>query len=153
MCSSDLSEVLLEQLNDALGVTEVVLLKLINLVESFLKGLVGELAGGLMVLHDFVVEDREVQGETELDGVAGRQRDLVSLVVGLECLLLNLLQIVTLGILGNVAEVITDHLDEKGFWLTTTLLVEDLLVDHVDDVLAILVKFGFNLTLVVGKSF
>ncbi len=92
-------EVLLEQFDDALGVTEVVLFKLVNLVERFLEGLVSELASSLMILHDFVVEDGEVQGEAELDGVARRQSDLVGLVVSLECLLLNLLQIVTLGIL------------------------------------------------------
>ena len=147
------SEVLLEQFDDALGVTEVVFFKLVNLVESFLEGFVSELTGGLVVLHDFVVEDGEVQGETELDGVAGRKCNLVGLVVSLECFLLNLFQIVTLGILRNVAEVVTDHLDEKGFWFSTARFVEDLLVDHVDDVLTILVKFGLNLALVVGESF
>ena len=83
------SEVLLEQFDDALGVTEVVLFKLVNLVESFLEGLVSELACSLVVLHDFVVEDGEVQGETELDGVAGRKCNLIGLVVSLKSVLLD----------------------------------------------------------------
>ena len=39
-------QVLLEELNDALGVAEVILFELVNLVESILEGLVGEAAGG-----------------------------------------------------------------------------------------------------------
>ena len=63
-------QVLLEELDDALGVTEVVLLKLVNLVESILEGLISKFASSLVVLHDFVVEDGEVKGKTELDWVA-----------------------------------------------------------------------------------
>ena len=52
--------------------------------------LVSELAGSLVVLHHLVVEDGEVKGETELDGVAWGKRDLVGLVVGFESVLLHL---------------------------------------------------------------
>ena len=82
-------QVLLEELNDALGITEVVLLELINLVESGLESEVSELAGLLVVLHDLVVEHGEVEGKAELDGVAWGKRDLIGLVVSLEGLLLN----------------------------------------------------------------
>ena len=59
-----------QKFNNALCVTEVVLLlKLFNLVESILESLVSEVASSLVALHDFVVEDREVKGKTELDGV------------------------------------------------------------------------------------
>jgi len=83
------SEVLFEELDDALGITEVVLLELINLVESGLESEVSELAGLLVVLHDLVVEHGEVEGKAELDGVAWGKRDLIGLVVSLEGLLLN----------------------------------------------------------------
>ena len=68
-----------------------------------MEGLVSKLASSLVVLHDFVVEDREVEGEAELDRVAGRKRDLVCLLVGLEGILLDGLELVTLGVLSDVA--------------------------------------------------
>ena len=82
-------KVFLEELDDALGVTEVVLLELVDLVERVLEGGVSELAGDLVVLHDLVVEHGEVEGKAELDGVAWGKRDLIGLVVSLEGLLLN----------------------------------------------------------------
>ena len=54
------SQVLLEELDDALGVTEVILLELIDLVQSVLQGGVCELTGLGVVLQHLVVEDAEV---------------------------------------------------------------------------------------------
>ncbi len=51
------SKVLLEELDDALGVTEVILLELVDFVKCILESLVGKFASGLVVLHNFVVED------------------------------------------------------------------------------------------------
>lgn len=67
-----------------------------------------------MVLHDFIVEHREVQGEAQLDGVAWRQSDLVGLFVSLQSVLLNLLKEVSFRILSDVAVIVTDHLNEEG---------------------------------------
>jgi hypothetical protein len=50
------SEVLLEEFDDALGISEVVFFKLVNLVEGILQCLVSEVASGFVVLHHFVVE-------------------------------------------------------------------------------------------------
>merc|ERR1711957_163778 len=136
------SEVLLEELNDGLGITEVVFLELVNFVEGILEGLVGEVAGGLVVLHGLVMEDGEVKGETELDGVARGEGDAVGLVVGGKGLLLNLLEVVTLGVLGDVTVVVSDHLDEESLGLSVTGLGEDLVVDHVDDSLAVTLELG-----------
>ena len=111
-------QVLLKEFNNALGITEVILLKLVNLIESILEGLVSELTGSLVVLHNFVVEDGEVKGEAELDGIAWGQLDLVSLVVSLKSLLLNLFHEVTFGVFSDVAVVITDHLDEESLGFT-----------------------------------
>ena len=145
-------QVLLEELDDALGVTEVILLKLVNLVESILEGLVGKLAGGLVVLHHFVVEDGEVQSETELDWVAWWEGDGVSLVVGLEGVLLDLLHELALGVLGDVSVVVTDHLDEESLWLAVAGLGEDLLVDHLDDHLAVSGQLVLDGGLVGGEG-
>merc|ERR1719263_2445684 len=91
------SELLLEELNDRFCITEVVLLEFVNFVEGILEGLVGKIASGLVVLHGFVIEDREVKSKSELDGVARGEVDAVCLVVGLEGILLNFLEVVTLG--------------------------------------------------------
>ena len=40
------SQVLLEELDDALGVTEIVFLEFVNLVQSILESAISELAGG-----------------------------------------------------------------------------------------------------------
>ena len=42
-----------------------------------------------MVFHDFVVEDREIEGKTEFDWVAWWKCDLVSFLVALKSLVLD----------------------------------------------------------------
>jgi len=66
-------QVLLEELNDALGVTEFAFFELINPFECGLEGVIGQLACFAVILHHLVVEDREVKSESKLDGVAGGQ--------------------------------------------------------------------------------
>jgi hypothetical protein len=95
-----------------------------------LESLVGKLARGLVVLHHFVVEHREVEGKSEFDGVARGQLNLVSLLVGGQGFLLHFLELVALGVLGDVAVVITDHLDEEGLGLVNAVLGEHLSLDH-----------------------
>ena len=63
------SQVLLEKLDDALSIAEVILLELVNLVEGRLEGIVGKLTGFGVVLQHLIVEDREVEGQTKPDGV------------------------------------------------------------------------------------
>jgi len=55
------SQVLLEQLNDALGVTEVVFFEFVDLVKCLLERAIGQVARSLVVLHHFVVKHREVK--------------------------------------------------------------------------------------------
>ena len=50
-------QVLLEKFNDTLCITEVILFELVDLVKSILESAISELASGLVVLHDLVVED------------------------------------------------------------------------------------------------
>ena len=146
-------QVLLEELDDALGVTEIVFLEFVNLVQSVLESAISELAGGRVVLHDFVVEDREVKSKSKLDGVAGWEGNLVSFFISLECILLNLLELGTLSVFGDVAVVVTDHLHEEGLRLTIAGLSKDLVVNHVHNLLAIVGQLLLNFSLVAGKCF
>ena len=133
------SQVLLEKLDDALGVTEVVLLKLVDLVEGRLQGVVGKLASRRVVLKHFVVEDRKVQGEAELDRVARCQINPVSLFVGRLGLGLGVFERAIFSVLSDVAVVVTNHLDEECLCLGRDVrLAQDEAVDHVDDFLAVI---------------
>ena len=82
-------EVLLEELDDALGIAEVVLLKLIDLVEGLLKSIISEFTCFRMILEHFVVEHGEIESEAKLNGVAGGKIDIVSLLISLLGPLLN----------------------------------------------------------------
>ena len=85
-------QVFLKELNDALGVTEVILLELVDLLESILESLISKLTSGLVVFHNFVVEDGEVKGKTKLDWVAWWEGDLIGFFVGFESFLLDILK-------------------------------------------------------------
>ena len=145
-------QVLLKELDDALGITEVVFLELVDLVEGFLEGVVSELAGNLVVLHHFIVEHREVQGQAELDGVAWGECNLVGLFVGVEGLLLDLFEQISLCVFGNVAVIVADHLNEECLGLTLALFLKNLGGDHVDDALAIGDELGLDALLVVCEG-
>jgi hypothetical protein len=145
-------QILLEELNDTLGITEVVLLELVDFVEGLLESLVGEIAGDLVILHDLIVEDREVKGKAELDGVARGERNLVGFLVGLESVLLDGLEEGICRVLSDVAVVVTDHLDEEGLGLTLAGLFKHLFRDAIDDALAVCGELGLDGFLVEGKS-
>ena len=55
-------QVLFEELNNTLGVAEVILFELVDFVEGLLECLISEITSSLVVLHDLVVENREVKG-------------------------------------------------------------------------------------------
>ena len=144
-------QVFLEELDDALGVTEVILLELVNLVERILEGLVGERDGFLGVLLGLVVEHGEVEGESELDGIAGGKGNVHGLLVGLEGRVLGGVEVGALGVLSLVAVVVANHLHEEALGLAFAGLAEDVLVDHVNDTLTVLHQFLLDDGLVSGE--
>ena len=64
-------EVLLEKLDDGLGISECLLVNIVDLFKSVRKSLFTELTGLLVVVHDLVVEHGEVQSKTQSNWVAG----------------------------------------------------------------------------------
>jgi len=143
-------EVLLEELNDGLGISEGLLVNVIDLLESVREGLLSELAGLLVVVHDLVVEDREVEGETKSNWVAGVEAlgaGLSELVV-LEGAIFDGLKLVGIGTLGDVPVVVSDHLVEEGLGLVGGGDLHALVLDVLDDGHALLVKLTLDLLLV-----
>ena len=65
-------EVLLEELDDGLGIFQVVPLKLVDLAEVLLESVFNDFARFCAIIEHVFVEHREVEGEAELDGVASR---------------------------------------------------------------------------------
>ena len=107
-------EVLLEEFNDALGVTEVFFFELIDLIKGFLQSFISEITCRLVIFHDFVMEDREVKGKTELDWVARLHSNTVGFIVSFKGFLFDFLKLSILGILSDVTVVVTHHFDEES---------------------------------------
>ena len=105
-----------------------------------------------MILEHFVVEHGEVESEAELNRVAGGKVDSVSLLISLLGLLLDRLKKFVLGVLSNVAVVISYHLDEECFGLLRAVGVKDAVVDHIDDLLAVTLELALDLSLVGEES-
>merc|ERR1712038_688657 len=130
-------EVLLEKFDDALSVAEVFFFELINLIEGFLQSLISKIAGGLMVLHDFVVEDREVKCKTKLDWVAGLHSNTVGFIVSFESFLFDFFKLSVLGILSNVTVVVTHHFDEESFCLSVARFGQNFILDDFNDLFTV----------------
>jgi hypothetical protein len=105
-----------------------------------------------VVLHDFVVEDGEVESESELDWVARWECDLISLLVSFESLGLDLLKLLSSCVLRDVAIVVSHHLDEESLGLSITSLVKNLGVDHFNDSFTVSSELVLNAGLVVSES-
>lgn len=89
---------------------------------GIVKRLLGQMAGLVRRVENLVVEDREVEGKAQADGVGRGELGLGNLggrLVGLEGLVGRVLALVANGELGEVAVVVTlpaTLLDPKGGW-------------------------------------
>jgi len=119
-------KVFLEELDDALSIAEVIFFKLVDLLEGLFKGDVSKLTGSSVIFHHLVVEDREVEGESKLDRVACSKRDIVCLLVRFEGLMLHLFKLCILGVLSNVAIVVTNHLHKESLSFSLAFAVHHL---------------------------
>lgn len=94
------------------------------------------------------MENGEVEGQTQLGGVARRQIACTGILVSLERLCLGFFEHGSLGVLRDVAIVVTDHLGEEGFGFALARLAQHLGIDDADDPLAVVDQLVFNLVLV-----
>jgi len=147
-------KVLLEELDDGLGISEGLFIDVIDLLEGLGKSLLAELASLLVVVHNLVVEHGEVESETKSDGVACVELlgENVSLLVTLLSALLDGGEVVTLGGLRNISVVVTDHLLEEGLGLVIGGELEAVVTNDADNSEADVVKLLFDLLLVGLES-
>ncbi len=69
-------EVVAQELHDEGAVAVRLLRERVELGDRVVEGLLGQVAGAVGRVEDLVVEDREVEGQTQADGVGGGQLGL-----------------------------------------------------------------------------
>ena len=67
------AEVLLKEFNDGLGISESLLIDIIDVLKCLAQSLLTEFACFLVIAHHFVLEYGEVEGETKSNWVTGIQ--------------------------------------------------------------------------------
>jgi hypothetical protein len=107
-----------------------------------------------MVVHDLVVEYREVESEAEADWVAWIEsfRELVSLIVSFECALFDGIELVCGGRLSNVSVIIADHLLEEGLGLVLSCEFQAFSLNCLNNQHAFFVQLQLDLLLVLTES-
>lgn len=96
-------------MHDKSGILVAFLTQGIELSNRVIESLLGEVAGLVGRVQDFVVEDGEVQSETETDGMCGSQvrgSNLGSLLVSLQGLVCRCFSLFLNGKFGKVSVVV-----------------------------------------------
>ena len=147
-------EVFLEEFDNGFGISEGFLINIVDLLEGIRQSSLTEFAGLLVVVHNFVVEDGEVKGKSKSDWVASVQglRRFGSGLIVLKSTVLNGIELITLGALGDVSVVITHHLEEESFSLISSGDSHAGVLDDVDDRDALVVKLLLDLLLVLTEA-
>jgi len=112
-------KILLKKLDDGFSISEGFLIYIVDLFKSIRQSLFSKFTGLLVVVHNFIVEHREVQGKSQSNWVAGIQSlgSSLSLCVVFKSTIFDSVKLITLSALGNISVVVTDHLVEEGFGL------------------------------------
>jgi len=147
-------EVLLEELDDGLGVSEGLLIDVIDLLESIGESGLTKLTGLLVVVHHFVMEHGEVESQSQSDWVAGVEGlgGGLSMLVVLESAIFDSVELVFLGAFGNISVVISNHLVEESLGLIGGGNLHALVLNDIDNGDALVVKLTFDLLLVSGET-
>jgi len=147
-------KVLLKEFDDRFGISEGLLINVINLLESVGESSFSKFTGLLVVVHNFVVEDGEVKSESKSDWVASVQglgRGLGMLIV-IEGTIFDGVKLITLCALSNVSVVITDHFVEESFGFISGGNIHAGILNNIDNIDTLVVKLLLNLFLVSSES-
>ena len=119
---------------------------------GIIKSKLGEVAGLVGGVENFVVEDREVEGQAKADGVGGSKVGLSDLgggLVGLQRGIGGTLAAVTNGEFGQVTVVVTLHLVVEDLRLAGLGGLDEVLVQDLKDVVTDLGELSLNLLAVL----
>merc|ERR1719336_2524451 len=114
-------QIITKQLHDERGIFVGILAHIVKLCNSILEGRASHLARLFWVRQHLILEDRVVQCQAKADGMRDRQillSDILSILVGLTCLLSSTTLLVTVRELGDVAVVVSLHLLVEDLRLT-----------------------------------
>ena len=107
-----------------------------------------------MVVHDFVMEHREVESEAKSNWVASIEAlgSFLSVLVVLESTVLDGFKSITGGAFSNVSIIVTDHLEKECLGLVGLSLSVALVLDNLNNFHALLVKLCLNFLFVLRES-
>ena len=145
-------EVVAEELHDEGGVLVRLLRQSVELGDGIVEGLLGDVAGAVGAVEDLVVEDGEVEGKAEADGVGGGKvggGNAGGSLVGIEGSRSGSLAGGTGLELGEVTVVVTLHLVVEDLGLLGGGVGDKRLLDDAEDVIADVDELGLDLGLVV----
>ena len=107
-----------------------------------------------MIVHNFVMEYREVKSKTKSNRVAGVQRfrSALSELIVLESTILDGIKFISLGTFSNVSIVVTHHLVEESFGLISSSDSNALILDNLNNLEALIIKLALDFLFVLSKS-
>ena len=148
-------EIFLEELNDGLGISEGLFIDIIDLLKCVGEGLFTKLASLLVVVHDLVMEDREVESKTKSNWIASVQslRCLLRSKIGLIGTILNSIKLISFGTLSNISIVVTNHLLEESFGFIGGAFSNAGTFHNFNNGHALSVELLFDLSFVSTKTF
>jgi len=120
--------------------------------DGVIEGLLGQVTGLGGVVETLVVEDGEVEGQSESDGVGGLQLvvgDIGSLRVGLKGSLGDLFVELGSRVFGDVSEVISLHFQVENLRFGCGGLLDEMVIQQIQDILTVLGELILELLLVV----
>jgi len=148
-------EVVADELHNRRSILVLIIIDVLDVSDGIIERLLGQVACLSRVVEAFIVEDGEVKGKAQADRVRRLELsvgDLRGSRVGLKGALRDLLVEISFGVLGNVAVIITLHLEVKDARLGGRSLLDQVRVEEVKDVLAVGREFVLELLLIVADK-
>lgn len=123
---------------------------MLDFSDGIVEGGLSKVAGSGGIVEDFVVEDGEVEGKSEADGVGGAELgrgNLEGLLVRFKGVLAGSGVVITSRVLSDVSVVVTLHLEEEDLSLGGAGVLDEVVGEQVEDVAAVKVELSLDFLL------